>query len=75
LFGVSKNGNQKVSEAVITLIVVVVVNVLNLLPEKAIPTFLDLYIALRQAIVTAFTLYALNKGIEWKRSKTEPTPQ
>jgi len=69
MFGVNKNGNQKAWEAVITFAIVLAINMILLLPEGHIPNLTEFYIALRQALATALTLYAINRGIKWREEK------
>ena len=65
--GVNNNG-QKWYEALATFLIVLLINVLLILPDR-IPTYPELYMALKQGILTAFILYAINKGIEWRLKK------
>ena len=65
--GVNNNG-QKWYEALATFLIILVINVLLILPDR-IPTHGELYMALKQGILTAFILYAINKGIEWRLKK------
>ena len=65
--GVNNNG-QKWYEALVTFLIVLLINVLLILPDR-IPTQGELYIALKQGILTAVILYAINKGIEWRLKK------
>jgi len=69
MFGVNGKGNQKAWEAALTFAIVLGINMLLLLPEGHIPNPTEFYIALRQALATALTLYAINRGIKWKEEK------
>lgn len=67
MLGINNKG-QKWYEAVITFLVVFLINLLLILPDR-VPTYPELYLAVKQSLGTALIIYAVNKGIEWRRKK------
>ena len=67
MLGVNNTG-QKWYEALGTFLIILAINVLLLLPE-GLPTVEQWYSAIKQGLAIAFTLYALNKGIEWRKKE------
>ena len=65
------NAGQKWYEAIVTFVIILVINILLVLPENIPSSLNELYPALKEALTIAFILYAINKGIEWRHREAE----
>lgn len=64
------NAGQKWYEALATFLLILVINCLLKLPTERLPTRQEWYSSIVQGLTIALTLYAINKGIEWKKRES-----
>lgn len=71
MVGIDANGQHVERDAIISGIIVGVIEVLNKLPEGRLPGAIDVYSALRLGAIAGLAFYCLNKGIKYRNSKKE----